>query len=194
MDLTAVILAGGESLRMGREKAFIDFNGEPLVKRTVGILKPLFEKILIVSKEREPFLFLGVPVYVDLYPNGGPMGGIYTGLFHSKGPVFAVACDMPFLDPGLIRYMAGQLQGFDAVVPGCRDGVHPLHALYSKTALPEMKRLLENGDVKMTRLLEKINTRTVGEDEIRKLNPDLSSLVNINTPGDLKKALEMTSK
>jgi molybdopterin-guanine dinucleotide biosynthesis protein A len=185
MEITAIVLAGGESLRMGKDKAFIEFKGKSLIQRTLDTLKPLFKEILIIAKRKEPFSSFGVPVYVDIYPEGGPMGGIYTGLFHSKGPVFAVACDMPFLNPEVIRFLTGKLEDFDAVVLKSPDGLHPLHGVYSRPVLPVMKKLLEKREVKMMDFLKRINTLVIGVAEIRHLDPDLACLTNINTPEEM---------
>ncbi|MBI1819314.1 MAG: molybdenum cofactor guanylyltransferase [Nitrospirae bacterium] len=185
MEMTAIVLAGGESLRMGKDKAFIEFKGKSLIQRTLDTLKPLFNDIMIVAKRKEPFSSFGVPVHVDIYPEGGPMGGIYTGLFHSKGPVFAVACDMPFLNPEVIRFLTGKLQNFDAIVLESPDGLHPLHGVYSRQVLPLMKKLLEKREVKMMDFLKRINTRVIGVAEIRHLDPELACLTNINTPEEM---------
>ncbi|MHB8481881.1 MAG: molybdenum cofactor guanylyltransferase [Nitrospiria bacterium] len=192
MVVTAIVLAGGESLRMGEDKAFIEFKGKSLILRALDTLKPLFQEISIVVKKREPFLFPGIPVHIDRYPDGGALGGLYTGLFHSKGPAFAVACDMPFLNPEVIRYLTGKLQDFDAVVLKSPDGLHPLHGVYSKARLPLMETLLEKGDVKMMDFLGRIKTLEIGVDQIRHLDPNLLCLVNVNTPEELKRCREMT--
>ncbi|MFI5304832.1 MAG: molybdenum cofactor guanylyltransferase [Nitrospiria bacterium] len=191
MGFTTIVLAGGKSLRMGKDKAFIEFEGQSLIQRTLDTLEPLFEKIAIISKIKEPFLSLGVPVYEDIYSEGGPMSGLYTGLFYSDGPIFAVACDMPFLNPEVVRFLTGKLQNFDAVVCQSPDGLHPLHAAYSKSVLPLMENSLNNGDVKMMKFLEKIKLLKIDCNQIRHLDPDIRFLSNINTPGDLKKCREM---
>jgi molybdopterin-guanine dinucleotide biosynthesis protein A len=196
MEMAAIVLAGGESLRMGKDKAFIEFKGKSLIQRTLDTLKPLFNDIMIIAKRKEPFSSFGVPVCVDIYPEGGPMGGIYTGLFHSKGPVFAVACDMPFLNPEVIRFLTGKLlrpvdraiqrpDDFDAIVLKSPDGLHPLHGVYSRPVLPLMKKLLEKREVKMMDFLKRINTLVIGVAEIRHLDPDLACLTNINTPEEM---------
>ncbi len=183
---TAIVLAGGESLRMGQDKAFIEFKGKSFIQRTLDTLKPLFNEIFIIAKKKDVFLSFGVPVHADQYPDGGALGGLYTGLFYSKGPVFAVACDMPFLNPKVIRFLTEKLHGFDAVVLKSPDGLHPLHGIYSKTVLPLMETLLQKGEVKMMDFLKRIKTLEIEVDQIRHLDPDLSSLININTPEELK--------
>ncbi len=194
MEWTAVVLAGGESLRMGQEKAFIEFEGKSLIQRTLDTIKPVFKEIFIIAKKRELFFSFAVPVYADIYPNGGPMGGIFTGLSHSRGPVFAVACDMPFLNPEVIRFLAEKLQDFDAVVFRSPDGLHPLHGVYSKSILPMMKDLLNKGDVKMMNFLKKIKTLEIDLDQVRPLDSNLRFLTNINTPDELNRCLEMTKR
>ena len=193
MVITAIVLAGGESFRMGEDKVFIEFNGKSFIQRTLDTLKPLFQEISIVAKKKELFLFLEVPVYIDRYPDGGALGGLYTGLLRSNGPVFAVACDMPFLNPEVIRFLTEKLQDFDAVVLKSPDGLHPLHGVYSKAALPLMKTLLEKGSVKMMDFLGQVKTLEIGVDQVRHLDPNLRCLVNVNTPEELKKYRERTN-
>ncbi|MBI1822167.1 MAG: molybdenum cofactor guanylyltransferase [Nitrospirae bacterium] len=188
---TAIVLAGGESLRMGRDKAFIEFKGKSLIQRTLDTLKPLFKERFIIAKTREPYLSFEIPVFTDRYPNGGPLGGIYTGLFYSKGPVFAAACDMPFLNPKVIQFLTEKLKGFDAVVLKTPDGLHPLHGVYSKGVLSRMETRLQTGEVKMMDFLGRIRTLEIGADEIKPLDPNLLSLVNVNTPEELNRFLEM---
>lgn len=194
MEWTAVVLAGGESLRMGQDKAFIEFEGKSLIERTLNTLKPVFKEIFIIAKKRELFSAFELTVYADLYPDGGPMGGIYTGLSRSRGPVFAVACDMPFLNPEVIRFLLGKLQDFDAVVFRSPDGLHPLHGVYSKSVLPLMENLLNTGDLKMMNFLKKIKTLEIDLDQVSHLDPQLRCLTNINTPGELNRCLEMTKR
>jgi len=190
MECSAVILAGGKGSRMGKDKAFLPFRGESLIQRTLRLISPLFHEVTIVAKNREPFQFPGVRVLVDEFQEGGPMGGLYTGLSQARGPVFAVGCDMPFLNPELILHMTRQLQNHDAVIPRLPDGIHPLHAVYSRSTMPVMLDLLKTGRVKMSNLLDKVEVLYIGAVDIRAFDPELLCLSNINTSEDLKKCLE----
>ena len=190
MECTAIVLAGGESLRMGQDKGFIEFEGKRLIDRTLDTLRPIFKEVFIIAKKRELFSSFALPVYSDIFPNSGPMGGVYTGLFHSKGPVFAIACDMPFLNTEVIRFLLGKLQNYDAAVFRSPDGLHPLYGVYAKSVFPMMENLLiHKGDLKMMNFLKKINTLEIDLDQVRHLDPQLRFLTNINTPDELKRWL-----
>jgi molybdopterin-guanine dinucleotide biosynthesis protein A len=190
MAWTALVLAGGESFRMKEEKAFLQFEGKSLVERTLDTLKPLFEKIIIIAKQPERFQSFSVPVLVDIFPGCGPMGGIYTGLLNAKGPVFAVAVDMPFLNPALIRILLDRSEGFEAALYRSSDGIHPLHAVYAQSALPVMEGLLKEKQLKMTHLLERIKTLEIDVEEIKSQDLSKRGLTNINTPEDYRKLLK----
>jgi molybdopterin-guanine dinucleotide biosynthesis protein A len=194
MECVAVVLSGGESLRMGQDKGFIEFEGKSLIERTLDTLRPIFKEIFIIAKKRELFSSFALPVYSDIFPNGGPMGGIYTGFSYSRGPVFAVACDMPFLNPKVIGFLLGKLQNFDAVVFRSPDGLHPLHGVYSRSVIPMMENLLNKGDLKMMDFLQKIKTLEIDLDQVRHLDPQLRCLTNINTPEELNRCLEMMKR
>ncbi|MBI1824092.1 MAG: molybdenum cofactor guanylyltransferase [Nitrospirae bacterium] len=189
MEWTALVLAGGESLRMKEEKAFLQFEGKCLLERTLDLLKPLFHEIRIIARRPEKFQGFSVPLFVDLFPDGGPMAGIYTGLMKSRGPVFAVAVDMPYLNPDLIRFLCEKSRGFDAALFRSPDGLHPLHAVYHQTVLPEMENAIMKREYKMVNLFKKIKTLEIKTEEVRSLDPLMRGLTNINTPEDFKNLL-----
>ena len=124
----------------------------------------------------------------DLYPGRGPLGGIYTGLLASKSDCnLVVACDLPFLNVELLRYLIKLSPGFDAVVP--RVGkVQPLHAVYSKSCLDVMKVQVEHNLLKITRFLDSMNVRYVEETECRSIDRQMLSFFNVNSRADLARA------
>jgi molybdopterin-guanine dinucleotide biosynthesis protein A len=185
-DITGVILAGGKSRRFGSNKAFAEVNGSQLIKRVIEVLGSVFEEMVIITNEPEAYAFLGLPMYEDLIKGLGPIGGIYTGLENirnSKG--FFVACDMPFINENLVRYMAGINNEFDAVVPMIGWKMEPLHALYSKTCLSTIRALIGSGECMINKFYKKINVRFVNEDEVKVHDPLLKSFYNINKPDEL---------
>ena len=126
---------------------------------------------------------------VDIYPGKGSLGGIYTGLVHSSNHNnLAVACDMPFLNLSLLRYMVDISQDYDVVIPKLGDYTEPLHGVYSKNCLPRMKELLEHGDHRITDFFALVRVRYVETDEIDRYDPEHLSFFNINTEDDLEKA------
>ncbi len=127
---------------------------------------------------------------VDLYPEKGPLGGIYTGLSASSASAnIVVACDMPFLNTELLRYMLELAPGFDAVVPRLKEGlVEPLHAIYSRDCQDHLKKLLERNQLGLGPFLKLIRVRYIEQAECQRLDPRLLSFFNINFPSDLDRA------
>jgi molybdopterin-guanine dinucleotide biosynthesis protein A len=193
MNVTSIILAGGKNLRLGRNKALEAINGTSLIERVVSRLRPLSDRILIVTSAGQAEMTFpdGTEVVVDIEPDRGPLAGIYTGMLASSSShIVAVACDMPFLNTELLKYMVEICSGYDAVVPRLDDGkVEPLHAVYSRNCIEEMRTQLEKDVLKVHILLKSINVRYLDPDESRKIDPDLLSYFNINHQSDLDKAV-----
>jgi len=199
-DLAALVLAGGLSTRLGKDKAFLDIDGRTLLERVTDRLHGLFREILIVTSQRgrdlirENGLEFGreVSLITDLYPGKGSMGGVYSGLaVSSTYHNLVVACDMPFLNPRLVAHLTQKAQGFDVVIPRLKGVLEPLHAIYSKDCLGPLKRLLDVEHLKIIDLFPEVKMRYIEEDEIVPLDPQLLSFFNINTAIDFQRALEM---
>ena len=189
--MTGVILAGGESIRMGKNKAFIQINGHRIIDRTVSLFREIFDDVLLVTNTPLDYLELNVRLVTDLIPGKGSLGGIYTGLFFSSSPkAFFVGCDMPFLDRKVIQYFLSLAQTADIVVQRTKDHWQPLHAIYSRTLLKPIERLLEQGELKIIKAYQGMRVREIAEEELKPFDPDLHTLSNINTPEELKKLLE----
>jgi len=196
MKVTSIILAGGKNLRLGRNKALEAIDGKTLIERVVERLKPLSDHLIIVASPEQFNLPLAFEAEIlpDRYPHYGPLGGIYTGLLASRSlHSIVVACDMPFLNTALLRYMVEISDGYDAVVPRLDDGmVEPLHAIYSRDCLDNMKTQLENNQLKVHSLLKKIRVRYIERAESEKLDPQLLSFFNINRQSDLDLAIALS--
>ncbi len=191
-DTSGVILAGGRSRRMGRPKAFLRLGGRPLIAWVLEPLRDLFSEVLIVSPETEPFSRLGVRVVPDHRPGGGPLGGALTGIAEASRPqALVVGCDMPLLCPPLLAHLVARLGARAAVVPRTSDGLHPLHAVYAKRALESLSSCLEGGALKFTDAVEATDRLEIGEAEIRRFDPDLHSLFNVNRPEDAARARKL---
>jgi molybdopterin-guanine dinucleotide biosynthesis protein A len=105
--MTGIILAGGKSTRMGEDKAFIEVGEVPLFERAYRVLREIFSEIIIVANDARPFENYEARLQKDIISDKGALGGLYTGLFHSQSHhAFCAACDMPLLNPRLIKYMA----------------------------------------------------------------------------------------
>ena len=198
MEVTSIVLAGGKNLRLGRSKALEVIGGKSLIERVIERLEPITNQFLIVtSREKSEFPTSNeIEVLTDIYPERGPLGGIYTGLLASRSSCsIAVACDMPFLNSELISHMIDLLQDFDAVVPRWQNGMlEPLHAVYAKSCLDTMKTRLENERLGIHRFLNEINVRYIEEEECRQFDPELLSFFNINRPSDLKRATKLVAE
>ncbi len=147
MKITSIVLAGGKNRRLGRSKALETINGRILIEHVIERLKPLTDDILVVTSQEQCNLSVTYKeeTLIDLYPDKGPLGGIYTGLLASRSSrSLVVACDMPFLNIELLHYMVKQSRDFDVVVPRLEDGkLEPLHAIYSKGCLANIKMQLD---------------------------------------------------
>ena len=192
MQITGIILAGGKNLRMGKNKAFIEVNGQRLIDRTKNLFVELFDQVLLVTNSPLDYLDLNLRLVADLWPGKGALGGIYTGLFHaSHSHAFVAACDMPLLNKALINRLAALSPGYDIVIPKTEDGFQPLHAVYSQKCLPFMENLLRENNLKIIDFFHRVKKREVPTEEILPLDPQLISFLNINTPEDLARAEDL---
>ena len=196
--MTSIILAGGRSLRLGSSKALEIIGGKSLIERVVERVKLVSKQTLIVISQGQLALPVTVEakVLVDLYPGKGPLGGIYTGLLASPSShSVVVACDMPFLNIELLRYMIELSPGFDAVVPRLGEGrVEPLHAIYSKSCLDNMKIQLEHNHLQISHSLTMLRVRYIERAECQKFDPQLLSFFNINNQSDLDRAITLAAE
>jgi molybdenum cofactor guanylyltransferase len=187
---TAIILAGGRSARMGTPKALLQFADEPLIVHIVRTLQPLFVDVVVVAGRDQDLPPMPVPVVYDEVSYQGPVGGIYYGLQAATGDfAFVTSCDAVFLSVPLISYLWSLRDGHDVVVPRWNGRFQPLLAVYRKTVLPFLEAQLATGDLRAVQLFEKVNSRVVGEDEIRQFDPDGASFFNMNRPEDYEEAL-----
>jgi molybdopterin-guanine dinucleotide biosynthesis protein A len=186
-DVTGVILVGGKSRRMGKDKAFLELDGKTLFERILELFRAKFEKILLVGDHAERFATCGLPVIPDIFP-GSALGGIYTGLYHSETEhIFVSSCDLPFPNGDILCYLCDQREGYEAVVTTTASGYEPLFALYSKNCLGPMKELIESGDYCAYAYFPQVNVRYVPYEELAHLDRDRNAFVNVNTPDEFKR-------
>jgi molybdopterin-guanine dinucleotide biosynthesis protein A len=174
---------------MGKKnKALLEVGGRSFIARTVERLRPLCGEIMIIGHDSEEYAALGLPVYQDLRPGNGSLGGIETALTHSSAPVtFCVACDMPFLQaPVLAHLLETAAAGWEAVVPRIQAGLEPLCSVYSPSLLPRISELIDGGEKRIRLALAGARVCFVSEEELRTLDPQLLTFVNINTPTDFE--------
>jgi molybdopterin-guanine dinucleotide biosynthesis protein A len=185
-NFTGIILSGGKSTRMGENKAFIEIEGIPIIQRIRTLFEKLFKEIIIVTDQKERFSNIDAKIYSDIFPNKGVLGGIYTGLFFSNFQyAFCAACDMPFLKESVIKFLLKKIEDYEVVVPKTRDGLQPLHAIYSKNCLEPIKKIINQGKYKILDLYPMVRVKIIMEKEFSVLDPINESFININTPEDL---------
>ncbi|MGH2541991.1 MAG: molybdenum cofactor guanylyltransferase [Ardenticatenaceae bacterium] len=199
MDVSGIVLAGGMSRRLGRNKALEPIDGEPLISRVFKRLARVSEQIVLVVNNQERASMLPLPdsskIAVDLYPDGGSLGGIFTGLSAADGDWGVVAaCDMPFLNMALFEYMLSLREGFDAVVPLLDGRPEPTHAVYSKACLEPIERKLKANDLKIAGFFDEVRVRYVPEEDVEKHDPERLSFFNVNTQEDLERALSLAAR
>ncbi len=190
-DVTGVLLAGGKSRRMGQDKRFLHVGELTLFERSLTVLRAVFQDVLVVIAQDSPPLQAEAPVIRDLVPDCGSLGGLYTGLRQAITPyVFVVACDMPFLDPRAVQYVAGLKHDADIVMAKRDDTLQPMHALYSRRCLPVMEEMVKAHDLKIQKMVThpSLQVRFITETELSAIDPDGRSFLNINTPSDLEAA------
>ena len=189
MSVSAAIMAGGKSRRMGQDKAWIELDGEPLIARVAGVLKQVADEVLIVAND-PAYASLGLRVVPDRFPEGGALGGIATGVgAASYDRVLVAACDMPFLSTEVWRLLLDHRYDADVIIPRIGGEYETLHALYSKTCVAPMERALAAGKLRVISFFEEVRVRAVDEAELRVADPTLRAFTNVNTPEELASAL-----
>ncbi len=201
--MTAIILSGGKSSRLGKDKAFVKVKAVTIFERQLNVLKKIFRKIIIVTDNPQKFRpykdFIRkvcknisreysleeINIIKDILPERGPLCGILSGLIKSRSRHnFVIACDMPFLNENLIRYMIKKKDGFDVVIPRIYRKFHPLFGVYSKSCIPGIKKLIKSDELRIRNIFGLVKCRFVAKKEIEKFDKNLLSLVNINTGKD----------
>jgi molybdopterin-guanine dinucleotide biosynthesis protein A len=198
-SLYGAVLTGGASRRMERDKATLEIADQPLAQRAVTVLQEVFADVVVVSSGLSAHTTFGVPVIEDRYPNCGPLGGLHAALQEASAAaprrdVFLLACDMPFVSPALVRFLATLGSSIHsetawACVPRMNEGLEPLCAVYSAGCLEPAAAALDERSFKMHEFLDRLETRRV---EITPELPffDCNLFSNINRPGDLLEICE----
>ena len=190
--VSAIVLAGGSSKRLGQDKALVKLGARTLIEIVLEKLLRISDDVILSTDDFGKFAFLSVRMVRDLYNEAGVLGGLYSGLRAAKSPfAVVVACDMPFLNLDLLRSMIIRAPGHDVVVPRLSTGIEPLHAIYARTCLEPIRETLEDGRLRVVDFWDRVRVRYLDENEIEALDPKKLSFFNINTPEDLDRAREM---
>ena len=198
IELTGILLAGGKSRRLGRDKAQELIGGRRIIDRVLDTLKPItnFQTVVVDRCERIEELNIGTQInyVVDSYNNSGSLGGLYSGLEQSTTPwSLLVACDMPFLSSRLFEFMVTKIsnRNLDVVIPRFEGRLQTTHALYKKSCLEHIEARLKDGLLKMDGYFNNFNVCEISQDEILRIEGSENSFFNVNTADDLELALQM---
>ena len=190
--LTVCIQAGGQSSRMGEDKALKTFLGRPLIQRVVERLSPIADEIILTTNRPADYAFLGLGLFSDLKPGRGALGGLYTAIASASNPFIAVvACDMPFASPTLLKAANKILveEEADVVIAKSDEGYEPLHALYRRaTCLPAIEAAIDADQWKVIAWFPQVKVRVLTPEEIKDFDPSGLAFWNVNTPEEFAKA------
>lgn len=195
IPVTAAVLAGGRSLRMGVDKTLLPVDGESLLARVVDAVSAVCEHTVVVTNRPQQIAEAGLPadtpVLLDEVSNRGPLGGLVTALRDARDEwVLAVAADIPWLEPEVVRALWRARGDAQAVVPVTENGPEPLLALYRRDCLPAARHVLASGRRRLVAMFPELSVVELPLDELRAADPSLRSLVNVNTPADLTEVRE----
>ena len=185
--VTIAIMAGGKSSRMGTDKSFVLFQGRPMIEVIQERVTGLGDELILITNKPDDYAYLHLPMFGDVYPDHGSLGGIYTAVYYATHPhTLVVACDMPWLNRPLLEYMLRLRQTADVIVPRWQQYPEPLHAIYSKTCLAPIEENLRGQRLKITGFFGKVKVHFVEREVIARFDAGGRSFANINTPEELR--------
>jgi molybdopterin-guanine dinucleotide biosynthesis protein A len=201
--MTGIILAGGKNTRIRTNKALLKIGDKTIIQVIVSKLKQVFDEIIVVTDRLEPINQLPITeltrIVNDIIPDKGSLGGLYSGLINSRSQYnFVVACDMPFLNVELIKFMKSNCNpaiacksGVDVIIPKLKTGYETLHAIYSKNCIAPIEKQLRQDNLKIIDFFSRMKVKEITEDIIKQFDSQLLSFFNINTEDDYKQALNI---
>ncbi|NCO68028.1 MAG: hypothetical protein COY75_10125 [Nitrospirae bacterium CG_4_10_14_0_8_um_filter_41_23] len=189
--MDAIILAGGENKRFPVIKGFLEISSKRIIEKNIELLKGIFDRVIISTNNPELYFYLSVPMVGDIIGYRGPMTGIFSALtIPEVSGIFVTACDMPFINTMLIKYIVDKWEErWDAVIPIFDKKPQPLLGIYSKRIDKRMEQSIKNGERSLRRFLQGINVLYINEDELREIDPEGRSFININTMEDFQKEI-----
>lgn len=196
MRVTGVVQAGGKSTRMGGEpKALMEVGGLRIIERVVRVLREATDDMLVVTNTPTLYVFLGLPMVPDVFPDAGPLGGIYAGLAAASGDAaLTVACDMPFLHAGVAALVRERAREADVAIPRIGGLWETLHACYGKSCLGPIESRLRAGRYKVIGFFDDVRVSEIAEAEVARLAPPEIVFMNVNTPADLERARALEAR
>lgn len=190
-EVTGILLAGGKSRRMGEDKRYLVVGEQTLLERGLSVLRSAFQEVLVVIAQDSPSLGVDARVVRDLVPDCGSLGGLYTGLIQATTPwIFAVACDMPFLNQAVIAQFTSRRVAVDIVMAKLAGQLHPMHALYGKRCVPIVEQMIQARRFKIQGMVSQspLQVKYVTEEDLFTLDPSWRSFFNVNTVAELEEA------
>lgn len=193
-EISVAILAGGQSRRMGQDKAFLPVGGRPVIELVLDKVGGLSDDLLIVTNTPDKYRHLGHRMVGDVYPDKGALGGIYTAITWARyAHCLTVACDMPFLNAALLRHMMTLTPGFDVVIPRIKDFPETMHAVYGRQCLEPIRERLLAGQLKIIGFFADVRVRSVEREEVSRFDPTFHSFLNMNTPADWERVQQLAA-
>jgi molybdopterin-guanine dinucleotide biosynthesis protein A len=195
--VSAILLAGGKSSRLGTDKAKVKLDGASMMIQSITEKLSAISDDLVISTNGRCYEDIKVPVRwaVDVTPGAGSLMGLYSGLLAVKHDyAIAVACDMPFINIELLKYMISMPRDYDALLPKVGERSEQLHSIYSKKCLPAIEKNLQAGRLKITGLLDDVKVKYVTEEVINRYDPEHHSFFNVNTLDQLTEAKNILEK
>ena len=196
LRVTGVIQAGGRSTRMGGEpKALMELGGQRIIERVVDVVGGILDDLLVVTNTPERYAFLGLPMVPDVFPEGGALGGIYSGLRAVAGDAaFTVACDMPFLHPAIVRMVVERAGEGDVVIPRTGGQLETMHAVYGKRCLAAMEARLRAGQLKIVGFFPDVRVVELDAAGMAKHRAPDVAFMNVKTPEELARARALVAE
>jgi molybdenum cofactor guanylyltransferase len=192
MQVTGVILAGGQSRRMGRDKAFLPFGKGLLIERVIEVARQVTDGVILITNTPEQYQHFGLPMFSDVIPQAGSLGGIYTGLVSAKTPYsLCLACDMPFVKPEFLRLLCDTAAEADVVIPRNDEDFQPLCAVYSQVCREPIRQKIEASRLKITGFFDQVRVRIIEGELLARYDPHDIMFFNANTPEEYKRARQM---
>lgn len=196
--MSAAILAGGKSTRMGKDKSLLDINGRSVIEKIFIKTQELCKDTIIIANEQEKYQFLNAKIYQDRYPGKGPLSGLESALFYTDSDyVLVSACDTPFISNNVYQFLIGILEKepqLDAVVPKFKNKLHPLSGIYHRRILKDIQCCIAKNDLRVISFFQEIEYRLVEEfDNINNKELDLH-FFNMNHPDEYEWAKNLNYK
>jgi molybdenum cofactor guanylyltransferase len=192
MRVTGVVLAGGRSRRMGRDKAFLPFGPGLLIERVIEVVQQVTAHVILITNAPEQYQRFGLPMFSDVIAGAGSLGGIYTGLISAKAPYsLCLACDMPFVKASFLRFLCDTASEADVLVPRDTTDYQPLCAVYSQACREPIRHQIEARRLKITSFFDQVRVRVIGGNILARYDPSDTMFFNANTPEEYEKARSM---